>query len=253
MTEYRPDWYPDPAHRFDLRYHNGTSWTADVATDGDRYVDPIHTADPGDLPTAHDHGRDGHGGGERPRQRNGFSVAALVLGIISLFIAWIPYVVALGAVLAVLAVIFGLIGLRRSSWSDVGRGSSLAGIITGVVGCLAAVGGVFFTIALAHALDDFDRPRPHEVAIEECSGSGGTWTTSGTLTNLDDDIRDYTVSIGFVRPGTDNVQRRSVVEIDDVEPNETRTFDVEVRSALDEVDCQVLRVNGPYPFGVAFD
>ena len=33
-------WYPDPLGRYDLRWFNGTSWTADVSTNGTRHVDP---------------------------------------------------------------------------------------------------------------------------------------------------------------------------------------------------------------------
>lgn len=34
-------WYPDPLGRYDNRWFNGTSWTADVSTDGARRVDPL--------------------------------------------------------------------------------------------------------------------------------------------------------------------------------------------------------------------
>ena len=34
-------WYPDPTGRFEYRYHNDRHWTADVSTNGQRYVDPL--------------------------------------------------------------------------------------------------------------------------------------------------------------------------------------------------------------------
>lgn len=34
-------WYPDPLGRYDHRWFNGTSWTADVSTNGARHVDPL--------------------------------------------------------------------------------------------------------------------------------------------------------------------------------------------------------------------
>src|SRR5688572_2691265 len=36
-----PGWYNDPAGRFEYRYHNGAVWTSDVASNGQRYVDPL--------------------------------------------------------------------------------------------------------------------------------------------------------------------------------------------------------------------
>ncbi|MGA0270730.1 MAG: DUF2510 domain-containing protein, partial [Ilumatobacteraceae bacterium] len=39
-------WYPDPLGRYDHRWFNGTSWTADVSTDGVRQVDPLGITSP---------------------------------------------------------------------------------------------------------------------------------------------------------------------------------------------------------------
>ena len=36
-----PSWYPDPAHRHQLRYHDGTRWTAHVSDAGAQGTDPI--------------------------------------------------------------------------------------------------------------------------------------------------------------------------------------------------------------------
>ena len=36
-------WYPDPTGRFEYRYHNDQVWTADVASAGQRFVDPLPT------------------------------------------------------------------------------------------------------------------------------------------------------------------------------------------------------------------
>jgi len=34
-------WYPDPAGRFEHRWHDGQNWTANVATQGQQYQDPV--------------------------------------------------------------------------------------------------------------------------------------------------------------------------------------------------------------------
>ncbi|MGY6499784.1 MAG: phospholipid scramblase-related protein [Acidimicrobiales bacterium] len=37
------DWYPDPLGRAELRYYDGTAWTAHISTGGDQQVDPFGT------------------------------------------------------------------------------------------------------------------------------------------------------------------------------------------------------------------
>ena len=37
---HRPDWYPDPLGRHELRYHDGTSWTEHVSSHGRQSTDP---------------------------------------------------------------------------------------------------------------------------------------------------------------------------------------------------------------------
>ncbi|MCF7928194.1 MAG: hypothetical protein K9L68_04420 [Spirochaetales bacterium] len=59
--------------------------------------------------------------------------ASLVLGIVSLFLGWIPI---FGQLLAVLAVIFGALRLRRGSMK---RGQAITGF---VLGLLALVEGI---------------------------------------------------------------------------------------------------------------
>jgi hypothetical protein len=56
---------------------------------------------------------------------NGFAVAALVCGIVGIFIA--------NFILGPLAIIFGGIGLSRANRGAKGRGMAIAGLILGVV------------------------------------------------------------------------------------------------------------------------
>ena len=97
-----PGWYPDPAGRFELRYHNGGVWTADVATNGERFVDPAGTA-----PTPPGMATPGDG------RRNGPAIAAMVLGIVSIGIGWLPFVVVAGLICATTAIALGFVGRSR--------------------------------------------------------------------------------------------------------------------------------------------
>src|SRR5437763_14149169 len=88
---YRPDWYPDPTHRFEYRYHNGLMWTGDVSVDGKRFLDPLQQSAPP----------------RRTGRPGGKAMAAFVLALGSLLLGWVPFLCVLGAAAAVLAITFG--------------------------------------------------------------------------------------------------------------------------------------------------
>jgi hypothetical protein len=238
-------WHPDPASRFELRYHNGRAWTADVSTDGERFVDPAGSRPA--APTA-----------VPPRQaaptaavgRNPIATASMVLGIVAIGIGWMPVIVALGIVAALLAIAFGVKGRRRAKTAGVGAGFATTGLITGSVGLLVCVGGVLFTASLLGAVDEFENPAAHDAAITTCDRSGDEVTATGTLTNTSDSTSSYTIRVFFVRPGTDNARRQANVVVDDVEPGQTETFSASRNVGDLDLDCIVGAVRGPLPYGV---
>lgn len=242
-------WHPDPAGRFELRYHNGQAWTADVSTDGERFVDPAGTA----PAPRHDSTPNQHPNPNQPPAaagRNPVATASMVLGIAAIALGWMPFVVALAIIAAVLAIVFGVVGRRRSRSAGVGGGFALTGLITGAVGLLVCIGGVLFSIALLDAVDDFEHPAAHEAEITACDRIGDEVTAIGTLTNVSDTTASYTVRVYFVRTGTDNPRRQATVVIDDLGPGDSETFTA-TRGADDvELDCTIGAVRGPLPYGV---
>jgi len=61
-----------------------------------------------------------------PAAKVGFGVTALVLGIVGVFLCWIPV---FGLILPILAIVFGGIGIFLQS----GRGMAIAGLVIGVI------------------------------------------------------------------------------------------------------------------------
>ena len=242
---HRPDWYPDPSGRYEFRYHNGTTWTADVSTDGERYVDALGTSHthtgPASGPTT---GSSGGTGG------NGIAVAGLTCGILSIAFGWLPVVFVLGALLAVLGMVFGVVGLRRSRRSGSGRGFALAGTITGAIGLGVAVGGLLFTIAVFRALERYENPAEHSAEVTGCEVDDGTATVSGELRNDSDDSASFTVRVDVVRSGSGVRVSTTRAELIDVAPGETRSWETTRRVTVDAVECSTPSVSGPLPFGV---
>jgi Domain of unknown function (DUF4190) len=73
-------------------------------------------------------GRDG--GGWRPSPRNGYGIAALVLGIVSILLFPGP-----GIILGVLGIIFGILGLRLISKGEAtNTGMAITGIVLSAIG-----------------------------------------------------------------------------------------------------------------------
>lgn len=234
---YTPGWFPDPTGRFEVRYHNGVSWTGDVATNGQRFVDPMNA--PGTpmapIPTA----------GPVAAARNGAAVAALVLGIIAAAIAWMPFVFVVGAVCAIIAIALAVVARRRAR-SGAGRGGmATAGLVLGIVGVPLAVVGFFFTRIVLGMLD----PGEYDVAVE-CDWVAGRASLEGTITNLDDEERGYLVLVRFVREGTSSGLGDLTLQVDEVAPGETGTFSGGVNTDVEEVGCEVVDVLGGIPFDI---
>jgi len=242
----RPGWYADPLRRFELRYYNGATWTADVSTGGERFVDPLgidvgqHSGQPASS-------------GTTENAKTSLATASMVLGIVAVAIAWIPFVVVVGAIAAVLALTFGIIAIRRSGPSGAGRSRAVVGVITGGSGLLAAALGTVLTFVVLDVYDSYLNPPPHETVITSCEVVGSRAIATGRLENLGDDTSDFSVLVGFVRPGTDNPHRTTRVTLPDVEAGASAPFDAERQVELDEVDCIVIEVTGPLPFGLALD
>lgn len=82
--------------------------------------------------------------------RNGFGIAALVLGILAIVLSWS----AVGGILfGVLAIIFAILGMRRASRGvATNKGMSISGLVTGIVGLII---GIIVAIALGSFVSVF--------------------------------------------------------------------------------------------------
>jgi len=71
---------------------------------------------------------------------NGIAVAAMVVGIISLILVWVPFV---GFVGGIAAIVLGIIALKKT----IGKGMSIAGIVTGAISILCSLVIAFMFLA----------------------------------------------------------------------------------------------------------
>ncbi|WP_370412264.1 DUF4190 domain-containing protein [Streptomyces fradiae] len=93
-----------------------------------------------------------------PQPSNGLGVAALVLGIVGLVTAIIPFLFWLGAILGLLALIFGIVGTARAGKGlATNKGMAVTGLVLGVLAMIVAVVWVIvFATAVKEAAKDIE-------------------------------------------------------------------------------------------------
>ncbi|ALC22742.1 DUF4190 domain-containing protein [Streptomyces pristinaespiralis] len=91
--------------------------------------------------------------------RNGLGTAALVLGIIGLVFAVIPFLFWIGTILGLLALILGIVGRGRAKRGEAtNKGVALAGTVLGLVGIIVSVIiGIVTVMAVDDAVDEINK------------------------------------------------------------------------------------------------
>lgn len=99
------------------------------------------------------------------RPRNGFGIAALLLGLLALVLSW---TIIGGIVFGLLALICGLFGRARAKRGEATNGGlSVAGIVLGIIGLLIAIG----IIALGASFLKSPAGQSYQQCIEESIGN----------------------------------------------------------------------------------
>ncbi len=167
-------WYPDPLGRYDHRWFNGTSWTADVSTDGARHVDPLGITSP---PQA-------------KRRR------------------WPWFVLAVALMLTIPAVTLG------------------------------------------RAVQRFISPNPHEVVVAQCSPDGTNIRIAIDITNLGDEISQFSIFVEIVGEPLRQVVRSATLTTEGIRPERSARVTTRVPSTQQNVECVIVAVGGELPFGI---
>jgi hypothetical protein len=244
-------WLPDPLGRYEHRYFNGSSWTADVSIGGQRQVDPL-----GIMPGPGPFGAPTSGFANNGQvARNRIATAAMVCGIIGVVLAWVPFVFVAGTVLGILALIFGISGLKKSKTVGKGRGLAISGIATGTTALLLSVVGVILSVVVFRAIDDFASPGPLEIRSIECESTQIGSTATGIITNESVSERGYTVFVTITRPSDQPGRGRTAfVEVERVAAGGDAPWTVTIPALTGPEPCSAeVDVQGPFPFGLEID
>lgn len=107
----------------------------------------------------------------RPAGRSRTAVAALVLGVLAIPLVLAPYLGALAGLLAVGCSLAGLVSTRRGQAA--GRGMAVAGLVSGLVGVLAAAWLYTYGMRTIYACQDRIGHRPTSAELHQCARSDG--------------------------------------------------------------------------------
>lgn len=222
-------WRPDPTRRYELRWHNGTAWTADVAVHGERFVDPA-----------------GAGGGVAappPDARNGLAVAALVLGLVAITLVWLPFLFAIGVAAGAAGAVIGVLALRHPVRA--GRPMAVWGLCLAVLSFAGAPVGWIFTTDLIDRVTESLEPGTYEIVIDECTTDRFSITMRASITNRDDSAHRYEITVHYLVD--DEVVAMDTAPLESLEPGATDDFVTISNFRVDPGDsaeCTVADVSG---------
>ena len=114
---------------------------------------------------------------------------------------------------------------------------TLGGLVTGIAVIWSAVAG-FLDVA------------DHEAAVTTCAGDGATLSVAVDLTNADTRPASFTVFVEVTGEPLDRTIRSITLGVDDLDLGATTSLDTSVDSAFTDVECTILGVLGPLPFGI---
>lgn len=114
---------------------------------------------------------------------------------------------------------------------------TLGGLVTGIAVIWSAVAG-FMDVA------------EHEAAVTTCAGDGASLSVAVDLTNTDTRPASFTVFVEVTGEPLDRTIRNLTLGVDDLDAGASTTLSTDVDSTFTEVECAIVGVLGPLPFGV---
>lgn len=173
------------------------------------------------------------------------AIASFVLGISSLIIGLLPFVVLLAFAGAVIGLVLGIRVLRTKGDRPPPRaGLATAGVVLSSLAFVTCAIGVALTVQVIRAIKELREAGPHEVSLTRCQQDGRLADVRGTITNLDEVTNSYVVAVELSHG--DGVLAVLSVHVDDVTPGGTEPFSTS--EFLDEegsLECRIVEVRGP--------
>ena len=151
-----------------------------------------------------------------------------------------------------LAVVALVTGWRRARPGEnaIGRGTAIAGLVTGATALGLCVIGVLFSISAVREVGAFIDPEPHVTTVDGCAVEPGEIIVTGTVENTGEAAEDFTVYGVVTEP--DDVPDL-MTTLDAVAPGEVRPFEMRRTEVVDGSCTARVVVQGPLPWGLEME
>lgn len=103
---------------------------------------------------------------------------------------------------------------------------------------------------LWRAVSKFAHPAGHTVAIADCSLAAGTVRVDVSVENQSDSPAAFTVFVEVIGPVLNRTIRTLTIAIPTVPAGSVADGSATFPSSVESVDCHIVAVGGPLPFGV---
>lgn len=173
----------------------------------------------------------------------------MVVGIVVVAGGWVPFFAYLGVPAAIVGFALGIAGRRRAGATGSGGGMATAGLILAPLGLALSIGGVWMTNWLVDAVERYEHPARHDVAVLDCALTEGMIQIGGTLANTSPRTASYTLRLEI---RWDGGSRRRLVEVDDVAAGAIVDWSDQLAARTDAATaarCNLVEVHGPLPLG----
>lgn len=166
---------------------------------------------------------------------NGMAVASMVVGIISLFLSWIPIIGLIGFIGGIVAIILGIIALKKT----VSKGLSIAGIVTGAISVLSSliIALLAFNLILllgsAELEDSIDATTNTSDQVQKSFKVGDVINIDGKKVTITSVVRNWNSGNEYILPqsGYEFVKVQVAIENDSSNQISYNTFDWKIKDS----------------------
>ncbi|WP_321280100.1 DUF4190 domain-containing protein [Marinifilum fragile] len=151
---------------------------------------------------------------EQVRSNSGqtLGIIALVLGILTLFIGFIPCIGFIAFIPGVIAIILSIIGLSQANRDNGARGINIGALVISVLGVLVASIWLFFIVGVASMNEDEIEGFVEEVIEEVIEESVNNPDLQEALDELEQQLEE--INIDSITNEVDSLEMKIKVEIE---------------------------------------